>query len=221
MNRKEDCWYKHVCTYDSCINCIRYSEMKYLIQNSGLPKNRQKPQELSAGCDYKEFVRLSKLKDDILDFVESGDSLYICSKETGNGKTSWAIKLLLKYFDSIWAGNGFKVRGYFVHVPTLLTVLKDFSKSHDDLKRILDTADIVIWDDIAATKLSEYDVSQLLIFIDSRIVNGQANIYTGNIVTKDALEKSMGTRLASRIWNTSLIVEFKGKDRRHESGNDF
>ena len=216
MDRKADCWYKKVCNYDSCINCIRYSEMKYLIENSGLPKNRQKPQELVAGCDYKEFTRLNNLKNEILDFVETGDSLYICSKATGNGKTSWAIKMLLKYFDCIWAGNGFRVRGYFIHVPSLLTTLKDFSHPHNDIKHILDTVDLVVWDDIAATKLSEYDISQLLTLIDTRIVNGQSNIYTGNLVTMDTLENCVGTRLASRIWNTSLVVEFKGKDRRYD-----
>ena len=32
--RNENCWYKDVCTYDTCVNCIRYAEMKYLIDNT-------------------------------------------------------------------------------------------------------------------------------------------------------------------------------------------
>ena len=136
--RKTDCWYKKVCAYESCVNCIRYAEMKYLIENSGIPKVRQKPIMLDAGVDYDKFITLANIKDNIADYVEIGDfNLYICSKETGNGKTSWAIKILLKYFDQRWAGNGFRKIGYFQHVPTLLNTLKDFDKNHDALKDVL------------------------------------------------------------------------------------
>jgi len=212
--RTLDCWYKDVCTYDFCTNCIRYSEMKYLMENSGLPKNKQKPIPLDGSQDSKSFLELAKIKDDIVNFTENGESLYIFSENTGNGKTSWAIKLLLKYFDCIWAGNGFRVRGYFQHVPTLFSTLKDFSKSHEALKNTLATVDLVVWDDIASTKLSDYDAQQLLIIIDQRVSDGLANIYTGNITSKEALTKAVGQRLASRIWNMSTLIEFRGKDRR-------
>lgn len=212
--RTPDCWYKDVCTYDFCTNCIRYSEMKYLMENSGLPKNKQKPIPLDGSQDSKSFRELAKIKDDIVNFTENGESLYIFSENTGNGKTSWAIKLLLKYFDCIWAGNGFRVRGYFQHVPTLFSTLKDFSKSHEALRNTLATVDLVVWDDIASTKLSDYDAQQLLIIIDQRVSDGLANIYTGNITSKEALTKAVGQRLASRIWNMSTLIEFRGKDRR-------
>ncbi len=214
--RNDDCWYKDVCTYDQCVNCIRYSEMKYLMDNSGLPKKRQHPIALNGNKDLQAFFMLDEIRQDIKTFVDNGESLYIFSEYTGNGKTSWAIKLLLKYFDTIWAGNGFRIRGYFQHVPTLFSTLKDFSKSHESLKNVLETADLVIWDDIASTKLSDYDVQQLLIIIDSRVSEGLANIYTGNITSHEALTKAVGDRLASRIWNRSTLVEFKGKDRRAE-----
>lgn len=214
--RNEDCWYKDVCTYDHCVNCIRYSEMKYLMENSGLSKKRQKPIALNGNNDSKAFQILADIKNDIVNFVDNGESLYIYSEYTGNGKTSWAIKLLLKYFDNVWAGNGFRIRGYFQHVPTLFTTLKDFSKNHDSLKNILATTDLVVWDDIASTKLSDYDIQQLLIIIDQRVAEGLANIYTGNLTSHEALRSALGDRLASRIWNMSTLIEFKGKDRRAE-----
>lgn len=214
--KKEDCWYRDVCTYDQCVNCIRYSEMKYLMENSGLPIKKQHPIQLDGSRDPKEFKLLADIKNDIVNFVENGESLYIFSEYTGNGKTSWAIKLLLKYFDTIWAGNGFRVRGYFQHVPTLFNTLKDFSKSHEVLKNTLATVDLVIWDDIASTKISDYDQQQLLTLIDTRVSEGLSNIYTGNITSHEALTKAVGDRLSSRIWNLSTLVEFKGKDRRAE-----
>lgn len=192
--------------------------MKYLMDNSGIPKNRQHPQSLVAGVDYNAFVQLSDIKDNILEFVETGQNLYLCSENTGNGKTSWSIKLMLKYFDQVWAGNGFKERGLFIHVPTFLSKLKNFNDPLlTSYKESVSNVDLICWDDIASTKLSEYDISQLLIFIDQRIVDGKANIFTGNIVTEQNLEKVLGSRLASRIWNTSSIVKFNGKDRRHGS----
>lgn len=213
MNEK--CWYKEVCKNKKCDNCIRYSEMKYLMDNSGIPERRQLPSSLTCETeDRQAFMCLADIKADIEEFVRNGESLYITNNNTGNGKTSWAIKLLLKYFDCIWAGNGFNVRGYFVHVPTFLNTMKDFNNDHGPLKLILETVDLVVWDDIAATKLSDYDMTQLLSFIDTRIYKNLSNIYTGNITTKQGLEKVLGARLASRIWVTDGVIELRGKDRR-------
>ena len=216
--RKSDCWYREVCTYEPCTNCIRYVEMKYLMEHSGLSKKRQKPIALKATQDKSAFKTLNDIRLDIVNFVENGESLYIYSEYTGNGKTSWAIKLLLRYFDQIWAGNGFRQRGYFISVPAFLNQIKNFSdeKARQRLLKTLSTSDLVVWDDIASTKLSDYDIQQLLLIIDQRIADELANIYTGNLTSHDALANALGDRLASRIWNTSTLIEFKGKDRRAE-----
>ena len=215
--KNTECWYKEVCKLKDCTCCIRFEEMKYLMDNSNIPKNKQTP--ISLSCDARDrnaFLELADIKDDIENFVKNGENLYITSSETGNGKTSWALKLLLKYFDTVWAGNGFNVRGYFAHIPTLLGQLKNFT---DDTARVqllslLMRVDLVVWDDIASTKLSDFDISQLLSIIDTRLSNGLSNIYTGNIVTKEGLKSALGDRLASRIWIKDSIIELKGKDRR-------
>ena len=216
--RKDDCWYKSVCTYEPCTNCIRYVEMKYLMEHSGLSKKRQKPIRLSDDYDKKAFKLLDEIRLDIVNFVEGGESLYIYGENTGNGKTSWSIKLLLRYFDQIWAGNGFRQRGYFISVPAFLNQVKNFSdeKARQKLIKTLSTVDLVVWDDIASTKLSDYDIQQLLTIVDQRIADGLANIYNGNLTSHEAVANALGDRLASRIWNTSTLVEFKGKDRREE-----
>lgn len=218
MTRKEDCWYKDVCTYDFCTNCIRYAEMKYLMDNSGISKSNQHPKRLTAyNEDWESYSRLAEIKGDIIDFVECGNNLYICSQHTGNGKTSWALKLMLKYFDEIWAGNGFRVRGMFVNVPTLLLQLKNFKNPlSEKYKHDLLECDLVIFDDIADVNISNYDYSNLLMIIDYRLQNGKSCIFTSNRNTKEQLEKSLGVRMTSRIWNTSEIIEFTGKDRRSE-----
>lgn len=216
------CWYKSVCDkYNSEIcqpSCMRYMEMHFLMNTSGLPANKQYKQELiPPDQDYKAFLALQGIKDNIVEFVEQGNNLYLCSKNFGNGKTSWAVKLLQQYFDRVWAGNGFRVRGIFVHVPTFLFKIRDGISNRDAefdtlRSRLLD-ADIVVWDDIAATKLSDYDHANLLTYIDQRTFSGKSNIYTGNIVDK-AIFSALGNRLASRVFNESRIIELVGLDKR-------
>lgn len=214
----EKCWYKEVCLYRKCTGCLRFLEMNYLIEHSGIPKIKHLPPILHPSNDKDKvlFKKLAKAKNNILTTVNNGENIYITSSNTGNGKTSWAIKILLKYFDEIWAGNGLKTRGLFVHVPTLLMELKDFNNPlTKEYKELLKNCDLVVWDDIASTDLSGYDYSQLMIFIDYRILAEKSNIYTGNITDKKDLEQSVGTRLASRIYNRCTVFEITGEDERY------
>ena len=219
MEKHSDCWYKSVCTEECNNSCIRYLEMKYLMENSNIPKVKQMPQSLTAPkCDRDAYIRLSEIKSEIVDFVECGQNLYIASDRTGNGKTSWAIKRMLKYFDEVWPGNGFRTRALFIHIPTFLIQLKNFNSKSDELERIkneLPQVDLVVWDDIASTDVSAYDYSQLLMYIDSRLLNGLANIFTGNYENRERLEKRVGIKLTSRIWSDSTeVIIFKGGDMR-------
>ena len=189
------------------------------MENSNIPKAKQIPQSLTApDCDLDAFKRLAEIKKDINDFVDCGCNLYIASETTGNGKTSWAIKLMLKYFDNVWAGNGFRPRALFIHVPTFLLKCKDFNNkdtTFEDLKKLLPDIDLVVWDDIASTDVSAYDYSQLLMYIDNRLLNERSNIFTGNYSDRDKLEKRVGMKLTSRIWSdTTEVVIFKGGDMR-------
>jgi DNA replication protein DnaC len=193
--------------------------MKFLMDTSGIPKNRQLPTVLHAPkCDYEAFCRLAEIKDNIVEYVQQGRSFYITSETTGNGKTSWAIKLLTKYFDCVWAGNGFNPRGLFIHVPTFLLKCKDFShkdEAFEEMKRLISDVDIVVWDDIASTSVSAFDYSQLLMYMDVRASNDKCNIYTGNIVDRETLQTALGSKLTSRIWADSTeIIHFKGGDMR-------
>ena len=213
--RNSECWYNSVCQMDnSCSNCIRFVEMKYLMDNSGLPKAKQRPITLIPDdCDYDKFVQLSEIKNDIVNFVENGENLFICGS-VGNGKTSWAIKILLKYFDEIWAGNGFRVRGMFVHVPTLLSKLKNFENPLlASYKENLSKADLIVWDELG-TVISNYDYTQLLMYLDGRLLNEKSNIYTSNLTTYDELSKCFGERLASRLNTAQTKIVLKGRDRR-------
>lgn len=219
---KNLCWYKNKCkkanTTKCNSNCIKYMEMDYLIKTSGIPKYAQYRNNLiPTQIDLNSFKFLTEIQQDIVNFVNNGENLYIYSKNFGNGKTTWSIKLMQQYFNNIWAGNGFITRGLFIHVPTFLTKIKEtISKSDiefEELKTLLPNVDLVIWDDIGANKLSEYDYNNLATYIEQRRLNNKSNIFTGNL-TENELKIALGNRLTSRIWNGSSLVEFKGHDRR-------
>ena len=219
---KEKCWYKKTCnkfdTNQCNSNCIRYMEMDYLIETSNIPKaNQFKNTLIAEKIDLENFKFLTEIKNDIINFVNNGENLYIFSQNLGNGKTTWAIKIMLSYFNKIWAGNGFIQRGLFIHTPSFLTKFKEVINKKDeefeDMKKQLLEVDLVIWDDIAASKLSDYDHTNLLTYIDQRKLNGKSNIYTGNL-NENELTVAVGNRLKSRIWNDSSTVELFGKDRR-------
>ena len=214
------CWYKDVCQLDNeCHMCRRYGEMSYLMENSYLPKNKQKSIKLNCPpCDEEAFKKLAEIKSNIYDFVCDGRSLYIGSEFVGNGKTSWAIKMMHTYFSEIWDGNGYEPRAVFVHVPTFLLDCKNFSNKSESmikLEKLIKTAELVVWDDVGSTGVSAYDIATLYAYIDYRNLAELANIYTANYATKDDLSKALGKRLASRIWKDSeYSVLFKNGDMR-------
>ena len=192
--------------------------MDYLLEGSGIPKNKQKINKLQPdNVDIEAFHFLAGIRDDIVNFVNNGECLYIYSENCGNGKTTWSIKMLLQYFNMIWSGNGFRHRGMFINVPYYLMTSKDFNNKEaaqqiEAIRNAIRNLDLVVFDDICAMKLSDYDNANLLTLIDVRILEEKAMIFTGN-VAPEKLKDRIGERLSSRICSGTL-VELKGKDRR-------
>ena len=218
MSRISDCWYKDNCT-DDCDKCQVYYQLKWQMDNSGLPKVQQKPIQLilndSNKMDRQSFLDLADIREDIVNFVQNGENLFICSAYPGNGKTSWAIKMLHTLFHHTAVGNYENLQGMFVSVPELLLQLKDFNNPlPQSYKNRLNEVPLIVWDDIAISGISQYDYTQLYTLINNRIFSGKSNIYTSNCNTENALEQILGSRLTSRIWNTSQIIELKGVDMR-------
>lgn len=221
MERNKDCIYEPYCDTECHSMCIRYLETKYLLDASNIPKSKQKVNTLYPDeCDINSFSMLSDIREDIKEFVRCGSNLYIYSTTCGNGKTTWAIKIMLQYFNEMWAGNGFTERGIFINVPTFLTQCKSTISKPDqkffEMRDRLSDIDLVIFDDIASTKLSEYDYNTLLTYIDQRTIQEKSTLYTGN-VPPDKLPNYVGERLASRIANNSILIELKGRDMRNGS----
>lgn len=212
--RESDCWYKDTCT-DDCYMCNTYLELKWQMDNSGLPKALQKPIEMCSVNkeDEKAYKRLAQIRKNILNL--NGNNIYICSNNTGNGKTSWAVRMLQTYFHYTASGNYENLKGMFISVPDLLLRLKDFNNPVSaEYKENLKNVDLVVWDDIAITGLSDFDYTQLYTMINNRILEEKSNIITSNITSEKDLSRILGDRLSSRIWNTSEVITLYGKDIR-------
>lgn len=218
MNDK--CLFFEVCqTKENCsVDCIRYAEMTYLINHSGLPNNLiRKTNLVPDNIDLNSFIYLADIKDDIENFVKDGKNLYIYSTNTGNGKTTWLSKLLKSYFNKIWAGNGFRTRGYYIDLPTFFIELKEaINNPNEDLneqKEFLKNVELLCVDGISPITLSEFELNYLMYIVDYRINNGLSTIYGSNL-DENGLLRFFGTRLKSRIFNNSKIIRFQGIDRR-------
>lgn len=218
--RVEECWYQGVCpkSPNGCSpTCLRYVEMLNLVQQSNIPEAKWVPVKLRPGKDRDAFIRLQDIKNNIKEWTQAGNNLYIFSTVCGNGKTSWSIKLMLAYFNEVWAGNGFRRRGIFMSASEFMDRSREIINNRDEefvkLRNEIIECDLVIWDDITSTKLTDFNHSLLLNFIDARALAGKANIFTGN-VDYSGMVKNLGSRLASRVWNASEVIEFVDQDKR-------
>lgn len=227
MISSNDCWMKSVCkkAKDKCskedIFCIKLFKINELFNYSLLSNNQRMNTSLFAeDVDTIEYTELNNIKNNIVDFVKSGNNIFIYSIICGNGKTAWSIKLMQEYINRIWINSPLKCRALFINVPKFFLSLKDkISNKNDYASFILDNvndADLVVWDDIATKCITEYESEYLLSILDNRINNKKSNIFTSNMNEK-AIFELLGARLASRIINCSKVYNFKGKDKRYLS----
>jgi DNA replication protein DnaC len=192
--------------------------MYSLFKQSNLPEALWNYKELMCHeKDLQVYKKLQAKSDAILNFIEEGNNLYIYSENCGNGKTTWAIRLMYSYFDKIWHKSCFDCKALFVSVPKFLynckrSISQDV-KGFEELCNLISEVDFVIWDDVGEMKASDYEHQILFQYIDNRINSKKSNIYTSN-KNKEQLEDVLGVRLASRIYNCSECIEFVEEDKR-------
>ena len=216
------CWYKFGCylAKDGCERiCPRYLEMNFLINNCGMTSVQKYLQQLQPDdIDIPAFIRLKEIKDNIVDFVQNGKNLFIESTNIQTGKTTWSLRLMYKFFDEIWSGNGFRCRGYYLYMPEFLTNIKNFSYRDTDefkeLDRILKTVDVVIWDDILGQELTPNEQNLIAFYIEKRINTDKCNIFNGTAIEGLTWEQILGKRIAQRLQVNCELVQLRGKTHK-------
>lgn len=196
-------------------------KLNYLYELSNIPPKKRIIKTLfidDDGTDEKEFTTLANIEKNIKTFVNNGDNLFLYSSHCGNGKTSWAFRLINSYFNAIVDITGFTCRGLFINVPQFLLALKDniSNKSEyiQNIKENVLNADLVIWDDIGTKSLTPFEAEHLLAMIDVRLNYEKSNIYTSNL-NEEEMHKFLGDRLTSRIVGSNYRIELHGKDKRY------
>lgn len=219
---KDKCWYKNVCgkfDSESCnTTCLRYLKMFSLTDASLLTEKQQQPIVLNCPkVDYNSYCRLNEIKQNIENFVTTGNNLLINSCIAGNGKSSWAIKLLMSYLDAIWYRAPLQPAALFINVPTFIFETKEaFGKSNEYVEYIKENVlkcPLIIWDDIGLKTLTAYEQDLLYTYINRRIDMNMCNIFTTNLQA-DSFKTCMGDRLYSRVYNASEVITFYSPDHR-------
>ena len=216
------CFLYDVCNHKDCDKefCLRKYKMDSLYSAALITDSQKKHIVLRVdqdNTDLEQFKQLAAIEQDILKFVTEGKNLYIHSANCGNGKSSWSLRLVEAYFNKIWARTDIRCRVLFISVPRFLLALKDNISAKSSyveyIKENVLEADLVIWDDIASKMGSEFELSHLISFIETRTALGKSNIYTSNL-NRQQLYSALGERLTSRIANMSIDIELFGSDKR-------
>lgn len=219
----DQCWLKNNCKKLHCNDangCLILYKLNYLYNEAMVPLNLRANKALfpdDDGTDLNEFKQLKSIQENILNWVNEGNNLLIHSKQAGNGKSSWSLKLLQAYFNKIWLKTPLKCRALFINVPYFLIALKDniSNKSTyiEHIKQNILDCDLVIWDDIGNKNSTDYEASNLLSMIDGRMISGKANIFTSNLSDAE-MHEALGDRLYSRICNYGTNITLNGGDKR-------
>lgn len=229
---KEECMYpgykykfdKSVCPFKNCEKkedcvdgCGIYQNYYTLCWNSMLPKSWWLPREFltdKSEVDYSAHMYCLDIKKDIVDFVENGSNLLIYGQTSGTGKSHMAIKLMLAYLGANCKYLWWHPKALFVSMDELFTEQRNKfnggSEYYDYLMQTYADVDLIVWDDIGVTKMTQSQYELLFTMINKRILAEKSNIFTTNC-TLNTLLLNVGERLYSRILNNAEMVEFKSK----------
>lgn len=200
--------------------CPRLTKIDFYLDEAGLSGKNKKSMQLyidEDGTDREEFINLKKIEKDIENFVKSGRNLYLHSSTTGNGKSSWSMRMIQSYIHSVWFKEDTRCIALYINVPRFVIELKNSISQQneyvDHIRNNFLNADLVVWDEIGVKTLTQFEYDNLLQMINTRIDMGKCNIYTSNAAPEEIKEK-MGDRLYSRICKGAIDIELHGKDKR-------
>lgn len=205
-------------------DCSTYSRMLNMFNESGIPDKFwdyfpiQTPEE-----DRMAYRMLKSIREQITDFIRSGQNLFLYSEEYGNGKTLWSSILMKAYIrDVAMSRKYYKNLVRYVYIPDFIYRYMTCEKfNFDDIRRqsffdkvhSLSDTKFVIWDGFGYGSQSSIENSVIRSVIHSRLNQSLSNMF---ISDKYDLELSdvIGSHMFNRIKSSSVFVEFKGESLR-------
>ena len=192
---------------------------KYLRQSLVPDRYKQDIKLYPEAGDEQAFARLNEIKCNIGGFVKGGKDLLICSPYVGNGKTTWASKLIKAYLETIDTMYYEYPPALFINVTRFLNekrlAISDpvLQNTIIGVERNILRAQLVVFDDLGVKDISAYDANNLYYWIDSRTSHNQSCIYTSNLMVEQ-LREILDPRLYDRIVNYSEEIRIMGGSNR-------
>lgn len=218
----DNCWMKDNCNHIDCNTfCLKYFKIKTLFDKCLIPTSRRETTPLYLDkdlIDENAYKCLKNIQQNIEQFIKDGKNLFLWSNITGNGKTSWAIRMLTSHIYNVWSSSKLESIVLFINVPRFLQEIKfNIENRSEYIQTIIKYApscDLIVWDDIGTKTSTEFETSYLLNIIGSRVDDGKSNIFTSNC-NGEILANLLGARLYSRVvLKADYNIELKGKDKR-------
>jgi len=195
--------------------CKCQGEIKYQenLKNARIPKKFDNK-------SLQNFKTPSKKAQEIVEFIHAwidsyspgGKGLFMVGG-VGSGKTHIAVAILKELI-----AKGFT--GLYYNVVDLLkdiraTMSNDFELSEYALLDITCNVDVLVLDDMGAEKTSEWVLDRIYHIINKRYENQVTTIITSNF-DHDELEARVGKRIASRLKEMCIKVDFPFDDYRKQ-----
>lgn len=215
------CYAKDYCkgfATDKCTErCDFWWKLNSIYQQSQIPVRYRyniplRPEQV----DKESFLQLKSFSESAVQHIEQGDSLFIYSQTTGNGKTTWATKIANMYIRKAITKSTLEDEVLYLNVSMFLDKLKGQFSSYSDetaeLQRMAMNCKLLILDDLGAERPSEYVCERLYDLINHRYTNMLTTIYTSNLNPNEIGDR-LGSRIESRVKSATQI-KIIGSDRR-------
>lgn len=165
-------------------------------------------------------ITLASIRDHCVGKFNQGENFYFYSASPGSGKTTWAIKILNTYLANVCETPFRYIPAFFVNIPEFFRDekwnIQNPNKAHDEFRRQLESAVIVVWDDIGLSNLTKYEYDILYSLINARMRACRSNIFTSNH-SIDEIKERVGTAIYSRLSACEQVI-FPSVDFRNLQG---
>lgn len=201
------------------VNEIWRKKVRQLLVESGVPKKYFEPQELvPRAVDKEAWNWLNNYRENVVENIQNGKSIVITSPIVGNGKTSWAIRLLQRYIAETALDGRLVDKAVFCVSSSMLEIFGDFGyfetsiQFFDYLNR-LKNCDLLVIDEIGSGRVTQVSYNHFYDLVNYRVDNNLATIYTTNY-NDEQIKDVLGERLYSRIYDMSTVIEFSASNVR-------
>lgn len=138
----------------------------------------------------------------ITGWLGSGSSTLLLAGSVGSGKTHAAYAV----------GNAAVAAGMWVEAWTVADLLEALRPGGDGAAGARE-ADVLILDDVTASRVSEFAQESLLSILDARLRNRRRQVVTTNLPYGPMLEQ-WGARIMDRLAYRWTVCQFTGESRR-------